>query len=264
MPDYKLEDPAFQIPEGTAFERIALDNIEATAATQVRVRIDKGIVDEYTESLMNGAQMPPLHIFREKGSERNVLAVGFHRHRAAINAKWGDIGCIVHEGTLHDALMYALGSNAEHGFRRTNADKRHAVEMALKDPEISQLAQQEIADICRVHRRTVIRAINDSMSKDTSSRDDGVTKSHADKVEEASSDDVIDTGEVSQKQAETDELRAALKMVMVLPYNGADAVTRLALDPDLVADCEYVSTWLSTLVITARKGEPLAIHSEEG
>ena len=80
MPDYKLEDPAFQIPENATFERLELDNIEATAATQVRVRIDRGIVEEYTEALMNGAQMPPLHVFREEGSQRNILADGFHRH----------------------------------------------------------------------------------------------------------------------------------------------------------------------------------------
>jgi hypothetical protein len=42
-------------------------------------------------------------------------------------------------------------------------------------------------------------------------------------------------------------------MVTVLPYPGEQAPERLVLDPDLVADCEYVSTWLASLVITARK-----------
>ncbi len=257
MPDYTLEDPAFQIPPGTMFERIELDNIEATAATQVRVRLDRSVIDQYTEDLMNGAQMPPLHVFREKGSERNILADGFHRHRAAVNAKWGDIGCIVHEGTMHDALMYALGSNAEHGFRRTNADKRHAVEMALKDPELGNLRAQEIADICRVAKRTVEKMINEHMAADESdSQDANGSRDNRKKVKKNDGSDVRDSGiEPTQVDIETDELRKALKMVMVLPYPGEDALERLNVDADLIADCEYVSSWLANLVIAYRNGE---------
>ena len=238
---------------GPVFEKVAIDNIEATAATQVRVRLDRGVIDQYTEDFQNGAAFPPLDCYREEGSERIILADGFHRHRAVINAGREEIGCNIHEGGLHDALVHALGSNAEHGFRRTNADKRHAVEMACKDPELSQLQQQEIADICRVHRNTVRRIQNDLLAQDSSNGDDA-TKVHdnSDKVEDPSPEHVRDSGEVTQKQVETDEVRAALKGIMVLPYDGEMATDRLELDPDLVADCEYVSTWLSTLVVTYR------------
>lgn len=253
MPDYTLQNPAYLVPEGAKFERFELDNIEATAATQVRVRLDRGIIDEYAEAMRNGAQFPPLHVFCEKNSERVILADGFHRHRAAINAKRGDIGCIVHEGGMHDALMYALGSNAEHGFRRSSADKRHAVEMALKDPELAELSNREIGDICRVSHTTVRRIRNDQLSKDSSN---DKPKKKKKKPEKAKASDVRDNGKkLTQEEVETRELREALKMVTVLPYDGEDAIDRLILDPDLVADCEYVSTWLSTLVITYRNKE---------
>lgn len=236
------------------FEKIAVDAIEATAATQVRVRLDRSVIDQYAEDFKNGAAFPPLDVFREPNSERVILADGFHRHRGAINAGRTEIGCNVHEGKMLDALMFALGSNAEHGFRRTNADKRHAVEMALKDPEISQLRTQEIADICRVAKRTIERAINEGLTAEDENDSQNATKSQK-KPKEPDMEDFRDNGaEPTQADVETEELRSALKMITVLPYKGEDAPGRLNLDKDLVADCEYVSTWLAGLVIAARKG----------
>ena len=51
--------------------------------------------------------------------------------------------------------MFALGANTTHGIRRSNRDKINAVKLALKDPQILELTQQQIADICRVSRETV-------------------------------------------------------------------------------------------------------------
>ena len=97
---------------------------------------------------------------------------------------------------------------------------------------------------------------NDLLAKDSSNGDDG-TESHdnSDKVKDAEPEDVRDSGEVTQQQVETDEVRAALKGIMCLPYDGEMAMGRLEVNPDLIADCEYVSTWLSTLVITYRRAE---------
>lgn len=241
------------------FRKLRLDNIEATAATQVRVRLDRGIIDQYTQDVKDGAAFPPIDVYCEPNSERYILADGFHRHRAFVNAEREEIGCYIHEGGLKEALIHALGANSEHGHRRSNADKRHAVEMALKDPEISQLQQQEIADICRVHTRTVRRIQNDILSKDSSNGDDR-TKSGDDDAPETHKpeDHTRDSGDVSQQQVETDELRQALKMITVLPYPGEDAPERLLLDDDLISDAEHVSVWLASLVLQARKN-----HEEE-
>jgi DNA repair exonuclease SbcCD ATPase subunit len=43
-----------------------------------------------------------------------------------------------------------MSANAKHGARRTNADKRHAVLMALEDEEYKRLSDHEIAELCRV------------------------------------------------------------------------------------------------------------------
>lgn len=241
-------------PGAVAFERIRLENIEATAATQMRKRLDRGIIDQYTEDLQDGAPFPPIHVYREENSERNILADGFHRHRAFVNADRDEIGCWIYEGGMHEALIHALGSNHGHGHRRTNADKIHAVEMACKDPQISQLMQKEIADICRVSERTVRRVQNQLLSQDSSNGNDRTKSGEKEKPKvEKAKGNVRDSGEVTQEQVETDELRGALKAIMVLPYDGQMAPERLNLDLDLVADCEYVSTWLANLVIESRK-----------
>jgi hypothetical protein len=255
MTEFTMPDGStIELPPGAiAFEKIAVDNIEATAATQMRVRLDRGIIDQYAEDMLNGDPFPPIHVYREENTDRNILADGFHRHRGAINAEREDIGCWIYPGGMKEALIHALGSNHGHGFRRTNADKRHAVEMALKDPEISQLMQKEIADICRVTDRTVRNIQNALLAKDTSNDEDDRKDSGEAPETQTAAENTRDSGEVSQEQVETDELRQALKMITVLPYPGEQAPERLILDDDLIADCEHVSIWLASLVLESRK-----------
>ena len=56
-----------------------------------------------------------------------------------------------------DALRLALRENATHGQRRTNADKRKAVETALMDEEWGAKSDREIAGLCAVSHMTVNR-----------------------------------------------------------------------------------------------------------
>ena len=52
------------------------------------------------------------------------------------------------KGTRLDALKFSLGANQANGLRRTNADKRHCVELALK--EFPKLSDRAIAGMCGV------------------------------------------------------------------------------------------------------------------
>jgi hypothetical protein len=65
--------------------------------------------------------------------------------------------CVVHLGGLRDAILHSAGANSDHGVRRTNADKRRAVMLLLKDPEWSQWSDREIARRCAVATDTVSR-----------------------------------------------------------------------------------------------------------
>ena len=61
-----------------------------------------------------------------------------------------EISADVRNGEYRDALLYAVSANASHGIRRTNADKRRAVEMALADPEIAEWSNTKVAELCKV------------------------------------------------------------------------------------------------------------------
>ena len=62
------------------------------------------------------------------------LADGFHRFWAAKEAGLTEIYEEIHPGTLRDAILFSLSANSKHGLRRTNADKRKAVQTLLDDP----------------------------------------------------------------------------------------------------------------------------------
>jgi len=106
------------------------------------------VVNEYAEAMKAGSEFPPVVVFHD--GETHWLADGYHRHAAATSAKAETITADVRQGALRDAVLYAAGANATHGLRRTNDDKRRAVETLLRDAEWSQWSDNEIARRCGV------------------------------------------------------------------------------------------------------------------
>ena len=231
-------------------KKIAIDMIEATAATQVRCKLHKDIIDMYCEDIKNGDVMPPIDVFCEKGSSRHILADGFHRIYGAVNAGDDEIEANVHEGGMHEALAWALASNRTHGLRRSNADKVNAVKLALKDPEFSQLTQGQIAELCGVSRETVNR-IAGKEKEGQSTGDSEPGKPEANKPENNRQTMPAPT----QDEIELQELRVALSAIKVLPYAGGDIIGMLDIGKYDVADLEYVATWCSHAVVAYRSGE---------
>lgn len=139
--------------------RIALCNIRwDDPELQARAGINQETVDEYAELMaaqgFDEKSWPHLVVFSdEDGDGRFWPGDGWHRGAAAQQAglKWWT--CEIRLGTREDALWYALGANKSHGLRRSNADKRRAVELALKArPELSDRA---IAEHCGVGNKFV-------------------------------------------------------------------------------------------------------------
>jgi hypothetical protein len=102
-----------------------------------------------------GAAFPPLVVFQE--GDRFWLAEGFHRHAAGLDAGLGELPCEVRQGGLRDAILHSVGSNATHGLRRTNADKRRAVSILLQDELVAvdpatgdRWSDQEVSRRCAV------------------------------------------------------------------------------------------------------------------
>jgi hypothetical protein len=103
---------------------------------------------EFVEAMLLGADFPPVTVFKDGSTY--WLADGFHRVSAAKQAGLETIRTEVREGILRDAILFAVGCNDTHGLRRSNADKRKAVEMLLADEEWATKSDRWIAEKCLV------------------------------------------------------------------------------------------------------------------
>lgn len=132
---------------------------------QPRVSLSTDLIGEYADAMKAGEQFPPVVAFHD--GEDIWLADGFHRIYAAKQAGVAAVLAEVRPGSLRDAMLYSVGANAQHGMRRSNADKRKSVETLLNDPEWSQWSDREIARRCAVSVMTVSRA-RESLSQSDS------------------------------------------------------------------------------------------------
>jgi hypothetical protein len=150
------------ILESTGYENIAaevrLDQIRTDGGTQMRAQLDdETILDYFDVMLAAGSYSPFPPVVCYYDGTTYWLSDGFHRVAAArkafvFNAK---IPVFVHPGDRRDAILAAAAANAAHGLRRTNADKRRAVETLLGDNQWTHWSDQEIARRCAVDPKTV-------------------------------------------------------------------------------------------------------------
>lgn len=161
-------------------ESLSLDKIRTDGGTQPRAGLNEDVAQEYADAINgpNAWPFPPVVVFFD--GDNYWLADGFHRIEAARRYCHREklapisIPCDIRQGTRRDAILYSVGANAEHGLRRTNADKRRAVLRLLQDAEWSQWSNREIARRCKVDEKTVRNLRNeltaDNPQLDTASR----------------------------------------------------------------------------------------------
>jgi phage N-6-adenine-methyltransferase len=140
-------------------QKIDINAVRVDGGTQMRAGLDDNTVFDYTQAMIatNGWGLFPAVVCYYDGTTY-WLADGFHRvqaYRDAFAAPIDGIPADVRAGTRRDAILHAAGANAEHGLRRTNADKRRAVETMLRDEEWAQWSNHEIARRCAVSESSV-------------------------------------------------------------------------------------------------------------
>jgi len=168
---------------------LRIESISIDAGTQPRLEINEDVVAEYAEAMAAGETFPPIVVFHD--SKHYYLADGYHRLLAAKRNKMETITADVRPGTRRDAIFCAAGANGTHGLRRTQADKRHAVLLLLKDPEWSQMSDRKIAQHCHVSHTFVSsmrRAMITAMAEEIEGPDDddvGVPRDKAEQKEVA-------------------------------------------------------------------------------
>ena len=127
-----------------------------TRDLQTRAALNEDTVSDYAEAMERGERFPAVTIFTD-GAEY-YLADGFHRVEALRRIGKKSVMAELQDGDYKAALLYALKANSTHGLRRTNADKRHALEMAWNAREHlfgGEPSDALLADVCGVTRLTV-------------------------------------------------------------------------------------------------------------
>ncbi len=131
---------------------ITLSDIQDGGA-QMREEMKPDVVRDYADDMAAGAIFPPVVVYHDGSSY--WLADGFHRVAAARKIERETFDAEVREGGDRDAILHGIGSNASHGLRRTQADKRRAVERLLRDEEWSKWSDRKIAKLAKVDHKTV-------------------------------------------------------------------------------------------------------------
>ena len=149
--------------------KVALAKLDL--ALQTRAAINEEIVKDYAALLADGTALPPVNVYADADG-RLYLTDGYHRVAAARRNGAAEVDAVVVNATRADALRAALKANAAHGFMRTNADKRHALEMAWENrAELFPAGLKEchyattLAELCGVTRPTATAFLNSGFCK---------------------------------------------------------------------------------------------------
>ncbi len=136
---------------------------------QVRVQLYEDHVAQMVEYLQTKDergkfyQLPPIIAFRTGRRGPLWVADGWHRFRAHELAGRKTICVDIREGTLRDAVLFAVGANARHGRRLEEKEVRQAVLILLEDEEWGLWSAREIARRVGCGRNTVSR-LRDALS----------------------------------------------------------------------------------------------------
>jgi len=122
-------------------------------ALQSRVAMDPELIADYRDAILRGDRLPPVSVVFDR--QFYFLVDGWHRCAAQEAAGKFEVEADIVDGKYRDAMLASVGANHRNGARRTNADKRRAVQRLLDDPEWAQWSNEAIAKVCVVSPHTV-------------------------------------------------------------------------------------------------------------
>jgi len=182
---------------------IHIEEIKLLDKLRVRAELNYEAIEEFHQAMASGATFPPIDVFKIDGCY--FLADGWHRYHAASKGST-HILATVHKGDAADALSFALKANQNHGLRRTNADKRRAVQVALE--EWPALSSRALGELCGVSHEFV-QAMRHVSTVDTSATRKGADgkqypAKHAAPAAPAPSPERVDKAKDEAESADTD------------------------------------------------------------
>lgn len=132
---------------------VLLSDLILDERLQPRSTMTQALVDEYMEDIADGDTFPPVEVIDVDG--RFYLVDGWHRVAAYRALGHTTVFAKISEGGLEQAILISSGANADHGLRRTNADKRRAVVRLLTTPSFASMSDGAIARASKVSVRFV-------------------------------------------------------------------------------------------------------------
>ncbi|MCL2622942.1 MAG: hypothetical protein FWD31_04665 [Planctomycetaceae bacterium] len=162
---------------------LRIEKIELLPDIQSRANgLDNEVVNEYAErfeslrgfdnedealaiDLYNATGFPRLEVVTPD-YDTFWLASGFHRFAALEKVDCKIIPVDVYEGDQIDAQYISMTANTAHGLRRTNADKRKAVKMALEHLWTYQLSNVAIAEIIGVSDKFIAKVRDELIAEE--------------------------------------------------------------------------------------------------
>lgn len=254
-------------------QKISIDLIRTDGGTQSRAALNPSTIDEYAESIEAGEELPAVILFHD--GEAYWLADGFHRVASARKAGKKTVSAEVRQGTRREAILHSVGANANHGLRRTNADKRRAVETLLSDAEWKTWSDREIARQCAVSN-TLVSSLRPKQESDVTVNIDSEPQESSRKYETRhGTTAVMDTARIGKLPAPTPVIRNAApyesKGGNGKKFNFTDPDPDPAKEPDpapepaepwaeLEAECEEIFSTIRTIsksITTACNFDPM-------
>lgn len=132
---------------------IAIADIMIDPGILSRDKVITHVVKEYAKAIKDGSMSP--HAVVVDDGEHKRLVAGWHQIEACRSLGLTTIHATIIRGTKRDAILYSIKSNASHGRKLTNADKRRCVKNMLADEELRKWAVNEIVRLCGVSWGTV-------------------------------------------------------------------------------------------------------------
>lgn len=183
--------------------QLSLTSIRIDGGTQQRAEIDEQHVADIADALKAGATVDPVEVYHD-GSEY-WLSDGFHRFHAYRHRGLTRIAAVVVKGTRREAILASVKANATHGLKRSNADKRKAVETLLRDDEWRKWSDRKIAEAAAVDHKTVsaVRADMESVGEIPQQKvrvtSDGKTRAVSPKPEATTADKRSEVAAVAEQ-----------------------------------------------------------------
>jgi transposase-like protein len=169
-------------------KKYPIEQLELDARLQARDALDQSAVADYAQAYKAGTDMPPIEVYDVGGAL--YVVDGWHRIAGAREAGITFLrATTVGTGTFEQAAWHAVAANGAHGLRRTNADKRRAVRLALESPIGGEQSSRAIAE----HVGVGDKLVSEVRAQWEAERRAKATKPSPDQVAKASPDEVRET-----------------------------------------------------------------------